>query len=309
MIGVVISSSAAVFFFTFWMLYLTGERIERKEERIRFIKTGRKNTESEKKTASFVSLEGLKAKISARRASKLINQQLSGVKNAGRMSEVERMLLVGDVPLTGTQFFIVKAGLALILAAAAFIVCLKLGQNGSTVLLAVAVSGGIGYILPGRWLTNKIKTRQENFRDTLPDMMDLLVVSVEAGMGFDAAIVRLYEKDNTPIVSEMMRTIQDVRRGMSKKEAYGNMSDRVGVKEVTSFLNAMVQADTLGISIKSVLKTQADALREARRQRAEEKAMKAPVQMLLPMVLFIFPVIFIILLGPAVLNIMDSGIL
>lgn len=308
MIGIVISASLAVFFFVFWMLYLTGQRIDQKDDRIRFIKTGRRQTEEEKKSKLAFSFDSFKEKMVSKRKTKLIGQQISGMKNADKLSEAERLLLVADVPLTGTQFLIVKMGLAIVLVVLAFVICLKLQVESRFLLLAVAFGGCLGIILPGRWLTNKVKKRQENFRNTLPDMMDLLVVSVEAGMGFDAAIIRLYEKDSTPIVSEMMRTIQDVRRGMSKKEAYANMAERCGVKEVTSFLNAMVQADTLGISIKSVLTAQAEALRESRRQRAEEQALKAPVKMLIPMVIFIFPVIFIILLGPAILNIIEMGI-
>ena len=106
-------------------------------------------------------------------------------------------------------------------------------------------------------------------------------------------------------MQELIRAIQDVQRGMSKKEAYTQMAERCRVKELTSFVNALLQAEQLGISIKSVLKQQADAMRESRRQRAEEKALKAPVTMLMPLVMFIFPVIFIVLLGPAVINIME----
>ena len=102
-----------------------------------------------------------------------------------------------------------------------------------------------------------------------------------------------------------MRAVQDVQRGMSRKEAYNSMAERCKVKEITSFLNALIQAEQMGISIKSVLTSQSETLREERRQAAEEKALKAPVKMLVPLVIFIFPVIFIVLLGPAVFNLME----
>ena len=132
------------------------------------------------------------------------------------------------------------------------------------------------------------------------------MVSVEAGLGFDAAIIRLYEKNKTIMMEEMMQAIRDIQRGMKKKDAYSQLANRCNVKELTAFLTALVQADQMGISIKSVLKVQAESLRKDRRRRAEEKALKAPVIMLVPMVMFIFPIIFIILLGPAVLNIMEA---
>ena len=234
-------------------------------------------------------------------------------KKAGKKKEktnkktqvIEGLLEITGTDLTAEQFSMIKIVLSALFMAIALIVC-KIFNLGMLYLVAVMeVVGLIAIILPNSWLKRKAKKRKEKLRQQLPDIMDLLVVSVEAGLGFDAALIRLYEKDKSELMTELMQATRDIQRGMSKKEAYEGLAKRCDVKELTTFLTALIQADQLGISIKSVLKVQAENLRKDRKMRAEEKALKAPVTMLLPMVLFIFPVIFIVLLGPAILNIMD----
>ena len=234
-------------------------------------------------------------------------------KKAGKKKEktnkktqvIEGMLEITGTDLTAEQFSMIKIVLSALFMAIALIVCKIFNLGMLYLVAAMAVVGLIAIILPNSWLKRKAKKRKEKLRQQLPDIMDLLVVSVEAGLGFDAALIRLYEKDKSELMTELMQATRDIQRGMSKKEAYEGLAKRCDVKELTTFLTALVQADQLGISIKSVLKVQAENLRKDRKMRAEEKALKAPVTMLVPMVLFIFPVIFIVLLGPAVLNIMD----
>ena len=222
-----------------------------------------------------------------------------------KTSVIEGMLEMTGTELSVEQFSMLKIGLSAILMLVALIVCKILNLGMAYLILAMAVVGLVAIILPGEWLKAKAKKRKELLRQQLPDIMDLLVVSVEAGLGFDSALIRLYEKDKSELMTDLMQATRDIQRGMSKKEAYEGLAKRCDVKELTSFLTALVQADQLGISIKSVLKVQAENLRKDRKMRAEEKALKAPVTMLIPMVLFIFPVIFIVLLGPAALNIME----
>lgn len=210
-----------------------------------------------------------------------------------------------DTELTAEQFSMIKIVLSAVLMGISVVICKILNLGMVHLVLAMAIVGLVAIILPGRWLKMKVAKRQAKLREQLPDIMDLLVVSVEAGLGFDSALIRLYEKDKSELMTELMQATRDIQRGMSKKDAYESLAKRCNLKELTSFLTALVQADQLGVSIKSVLKVQAENLRKERRQRAEEKALKAPVTMLVPMVVFIFPVIFIVLLGPAVLNIMD----
>ena len=233
------------------------------------------------------------------RKQKFNREKAKRERNNRKESATEIMLETADIDMTAEQFSTLKITICMSGIVLVFIISLLLHLNFAVSLLLIAFAGLIGLIAPNRVLKSKIQKRKKKIWEQLPDIIDLLVVSVEAGLGFDAALIRLYEKD------KLMQAIRDINRGMSKKEAYNNLAKRCDVKELTSFLTSMVQADQMGISVKSVLKVQSVTLREKRRQKAEEKALKAPVLMLVPMVVFIFPVIFIILLGPAVLNIMD----
>lgn len=265
----------------------TSEKSEKKQKDKKKLSERRKISRSEKRD-----------KINVRKKRK--------EKSNKKTSAVENMLMVAGYNMSAEQFSMLKIILSAVFMGIAVILCKALNLNTVYLMLCMAGFGLMAMIIPGRILTNKIKKRQEKIREELPDIMDLLVVSVEAGLGFDAAIIRLYEKNKTIMMEEMMQAIRDIQRGMKKKDAYSQLANRCNVKELTAFLTALVQADQMGISIKSVLKVQAESLRKDRRRRAEEKALKAPVIMLVPMVMFIFPIIFIILLGPAVLNIMEA---
>ena len=300
---VVISAILAVFFITSALLYNVGVRMDLKSARLGSIRGADEAEGEEEDNKNF--FRKLKDDAEKRKAARLRGRQLADSKQKAKPTLVGQMLQMAGIPLSAGQFTLLKAGIGMMLAMACLVTG-KIFALDPKLMLLIPVAGFIfGMILPGRWLTGKVEKKKAMYRDALPDIMDLLVVSVEAGLGFDSALIRLYEKDKSPLMEELMRTVQDVQHGMSKREAYGNMISRCGVKEIISFLNALLQAEQLGISIKSVLKTQAETLREDRRQRAEEKALKAPVKMLIPLVIFIFPVIFIILLGPAVMNIMD----
>jgi tight adherence protein C len=162
--------------------------------------------------------------------------------------------------------------------------------------------------LPFIILNRRIRDRKKNIQKDLPDVLDILTVSVEAGLGFDGALGKLAEKMKGALVEEFTRVLQEIRVGVTRREALHALGSRCDVPDLSLFTTSLVQADQLGVSIGNVLRVQSSAMREKRRQRAEEKAMKAPVKMLLPLVIFIFPTIFIILLGPAMIQIMDSFI-
>lgn len=172
--------------------------------------------------------------------------------------------------------------------------------------MLLLVSGILGYILPDMVLKYKVAERKEEIRRSLPDVLDLLTVSVEAGLGFDAALAKVVEKMEGSLPEELGRMLQEIKMGKPRKEAMKDLRDRIGVEDLSNFISSVIQADQLGVSIGSVLRLQAGENREKRRQAAQEKAMKAPVKMVIPMVLFIFPAIFIVLLGPALLKIIDS---
>ncbi|MEV4988189.1 type II secretion system F family protein [Pseudarthrobacter sp. LMD1-1-1.1] len=163
-----------------------------------------------------------------------------------------------------------------------------------------------GYFAPDLLIRSNAEKRRDQIRQELPNTLDQMLISVQAGLGFEAAMARTAQNGGGPLADEMMRTLQDMQVGRSRKEAYLAMSDRVDVPDLRSFIRAIVQADAYGIAIAKVLKVQAHEMRMKRRQRAEEHAMKIPVKILFPLIFFIFPTLFIILLGPAVMNIIAA---
>jgi tight adherence protein C len=159
---------------------------------------------------------------------------------------------------------------------------------------------------PDAKLNQAVAERRKMIRRALPDILDLLTISVEAGLGFEQAIDRITDSVPGPLTDEFNRMIGEMRAGASRAEALQGLETRTGVEEVKSFVLSMVQADQFGVSIGRVLRAQADEMRIKRRQLAQEAAQKAPVKMLIPMTFFIFPALFVVVLGPAVISIMNS---
>ena len=182
------------------------------------------------------------------------------------------------------------------------------GLTGKTQLMALGI-GVVGlYKGPEMSLDRKVIERQTAIQRALPDVLDLLVISVEAGLGFEQALDRTVSAVPGPLTQEFNRMLGEVRAGSSRAEAMKAMDKRVNLVELRSFVMAILQADQFGVSIGRILRGQADEMRIKRRQSAQERAMKAPVKMLLPMVFCIFPALFLVTLGPAILNIMDSSL-
>lgn len=161
---------------------------------------------------------------------------------------------------------------------------------------------GLGYFLADLMLYSKGMERQKAMQLELANTLDQMLISVEAGLGFEGAMARAGENGKGPLAEELVRTLQDMQVGRSRRESYLALAERTNIPELRSFVQAIVQADTYGIAISRVLRVQAKVMRVKRRQRAEEKAMKLPVAILFPLLLFIFPVLFIAILGPAVIN-------
>jgi tight adherence protein C len=172
----------------------------------------------------------------------------------------------------------------------------------TTGLMAVVLFVVIGFFGPSYWVTLRGRRRQDAVSADLPDALDLLAVSVEAGLGFDGAISKLTEHMEGPLIDEFELTLSEMRVGESRSEALKRMAERVPAQEMASFVRAIVQADQLGISLGRLLRVQATDARLKRQAAAEEKAMKAPIKMLFPLVMFIFPAMFIVILGPAFLG-------
>ncbi|WP_458111593.1 type II secretion system F family protein [Arthrobacter sp. R1-13] len=159
-----------------------------------------------------------------------------------------------------------------------------------------------GYFIPDLMLYSKGSERQKVMQLELANTMDQMLIAVEAGLGFEGAMARAGENGKGPLAEELVRTLQDMQVGRSRRESYLALAERTNLPELRSFVQAIVQADTYGIAISRVLRVQAKVMRVKRRQRAEEKAMKLPVMILFPLLFFIFPVLFIAILGPAVVN-------
>jgi len=211
-----------------------------------------------------------------------------------------RLIAAGRREVSPTAFLAGKAGLAiggLVLGSA---LAAPLGPTAG-VGLATALAGG-GFIAPDLLLTSRARRRRELVQSELPDTLDLLAVSVEAGLGFDAAIAKLIEHMEGTLPEELSLALSEMRIGRSRQEALRKMAERVDAPEMSAFVRAVIQAEQLGISLSRILKVQAEDARRRRQTAAEEQAMKAPVKMLFPTVLFIFPAMFIVILGPAILS-------
>lgn len=171
------------------------------------------------------------------------------------------------------------------------------------IVLVVGIFTTLGFFFPQMWLQSKINRRQNEVRKAMPDALDLLTICVEAGLGFEAAMSKVSEKWENELSILFGRCIREVQLGKTNREALRDMSDRVGLPELTSFVAAIIQSQSLGVSLAKVLRIQSDQMRMKRRQRAEEEAHKAPVKMIVPMALLTFPSIMIILMAPAAFQI------
>jgi len=198
-------------------------------------------------------------------------------------------------------FLAVKAVGAAVGLFAGLVFGVSVGPLGTLVLPAAFAVGG--FMTPSIILSGKTKRRRERIKAELPDALDLLAVSVEAGMGFDGALVKLTEYMEGELIDEFALTLGEIRVGEGRQDALKKMAERVDAPEISSFTRSIIQADQLGISLGRILRVQAADTRLRRQAAAEEKAMKAPVKMLFPTVAFIFPSMFIVILGPALLNI------
>jgi tight adherence protein C len=177
-------------------------------------------------------------------------------------------------------------------------------QPFATAVLWSLIALALGFFFPQLWLDEQIKKRQKEVQKAMPDALDLLTICVEAGLGFDSAMSNVAEKWDNELSLAFARAIREIQLGKVRREALRDMADRIDLSDLTSFVAAVVQSEQLGVSMSKILRIQADQMRMRRRQIAEELAHQAPVKMLLPMVGFIFPSIFIVLMTPAALRIM-----
>lgn len=224
---------------------------------------------------------------------------------SGVAARIQRHLdLGGNPPGWTVEKVLAYKGMGLLLGGALGIL---IGLGGVlTMLLWGAAFAAAGLLLPDILTWNKGLKRQQDIQKTLPDALDMLTVSVEAGLGFDAALHQVARNTDGPLAGEFFRVLQEMQIGKSRAAAFRSMTERTTVADLRSFVAALVQADKLGIPIANVLREQSKEMRIKRRQRAEEKAQKVPIKILFPMIFFIFPALFIVILGPAVVGFFAS---
>ncbi|MEN6435978.1 MAG: type II secretion system F family protein [Anaerolineaceae bacterium] len=236
------------------------------------------------------------AKFTPQNALNSIAMQLERAGNPGRLDPT---------------LFLALQFIALVFFGGVILLVFSVGQTKmpfGRILLFALLFGMLGFFFPRLWVTSKINRRQKSIRRALPDALDLLTICVEAGLGFDAAMQKVSNKWETELSLAFARVIKEVQLGKLRRDALRDMSDKIGIPELTSFVAAVIQSEQLGVSLAKVLRIQSDQMRMKRRQHAEEEAHKAPVKMLIPMVLLIFPSLIIVLLTPAALKLMSSSL-
>jgi tight adherence protein C len=233
-------------------------------------------------------------------------QQLSRLVSRNTPSNVidntQKRLLHGGNPnnLTVADFMGIKGLVAALLAGLGLVIGVLGGLNFFVIILFLVVLGTLGFLFPDFWLGSKVRQRRRHLLRALPDAIDLLSISVEAGLGFDAALNRLVEKTQNELSLEFGRVIAEMRVGVPRRESLRALAERTGLQELGIFVTAIIQAEQLGASISGVLHVQSNEMRVRRRQRAEVLAHQAPIKMLFPMAFLIFPPMFVVILGPSI---------
>jgi tight adherence protein C len=219
----------------------------------------------------------------------------------------KKLEMAGNPMQMDPAFFLaMRSVLAVVFGGLMFAVFALTKRNWAQGLAVSALFVAIGFYFPDLWLSGRIRSRQKGIFRAMPDALDLLTICVEAGLGFDAAMAKVHEKWDNDLALELGRVIQEIRLGKLRRDAMRDMADRLGVAELTSFVAAVIQSEQLGVSMAKVLRIQSDQMRVRRRQMAEEEAHQAPIKMVFPIALLIFPSLLIILLGPAAMLLLRS---
>jgi tight adherence protein C len=235
---------------------------------------------------------------------KIMTRRMQG----GQQQAIQEKLNLAGRPggLTAGGFVALQL-IALVLGIALGLGLAILAALAPPVLYMAPLAGGVlGYLIPSITISRKIKKRQKEILLALPSALDLLTISVEAGLAFDAALARVTDKYRNVLASEFTQVLNEVRLGRPRLDALDDMGRRNKVEELNNFLQAIIQSEQLGVGIANVLRIQSEEIRRRRRQRAEEAGQKAPIKMLLPMIGCIFPTLFIVLLGPAIIQVSKS---
>ncbi len=245
--------------------------------------------------------------VAAQRSGPGLPARLTGLLTPrGTVARLNRLAGAAGRPAAWPVPRLIAAKLVLgLIAGSLGLLVVSRGPSTLTVLTAVVVPL-VAYFVPELLLHSRGKERQDAIALELPDTLDQMTIAVEAGLGFESAMARAGANGTGPLAAELVRTLQDIAVGQPRREAYLALAERTGAQDLRRFIRAVVQADQYGVSIADVLRTQAQEMRLKRRQRAEEKAMQIPVKVIFPLILCILPTLFIVLLGPAVMDIVAT---
>jgi tight adherence protein C len=284
-------------------------------KRAKILRRLEKLTPVKKSEETIVSLDEEELKKSFfERMIKPIIQKIASKFSRGEKASAYHDKLLKELIMAGNpgnlqpiEFIVLQFLISLFLLFVILTLCLLIKLSPPILILVFALSGfGLGFIGPKFWLSKRVTKRKRLISRALPDTLDLLQVSMEAGLGFDLALSKVVEKTKGPLSSEFKKALEEIMVGKSRKEALKDVGRRTGVEDLQLFINNIIQAEQLGVSIAKVIQVQSDQLRVLRRQRVEEQAMKVPIKMLFPLIFFIFPIILLVVLGPIVLKIIQE---
>ncbi len=227
---------------------------------------------------------------------------------AGLVKHVQRQLILAGTPrdLDADRVLAIKLLSGVSGALLSLVASAALRPPFTRAVMLGIVLTACGFFAPDLWLSRTIAERRKKMGLALPDTLDLLTISVEAGLGFDAALAKVVSSTTGPLAEEFYRMLQEIRLGTSRRDAFRNLGERTDLPELTAFILAMLQADIFGISVGKILRVQAAEMRVKRRQRAEEIAMKAPVKVVFPLILCIFPALMAVIIGPAAIRVYQT---
>ena len=235
-----------------------------------------------------------------------LGRRVEGLLPGQLIKAIEHQLIQAGQPITTSGFLFAAVLVAGTMVVLGGMLAISMGGIKGQGLLAFLGSAALGVFLPRVWLGSRVRHRQHEIEKSLPDAFDLVTTCVEAGLGLDASLAKVAEKVEGPFAEELSVMLREVSLGKLRRDALKEMGERIGIGDLTIFVNAVIQAETMGTSIAAVLRVQSDQMRTRRRQRAEAQAYKAPVKMVFPLVLCIFPTLFIVILGPAALVLYET---
>lgn len=265
--------------------------------------TGLTSYESDQALAAHPQLQTFGQRV-IKPGREVVRRRVSTWAPAGYRDALRRKLELAGRPngLDAERFITAKTLIAGSVGALGTGICIFTSSSGLTWLMSAALTVA-AFIAPDLWLSSVVDMRKRQIRTSLPDLLDMLTISVEAGLGFDQAIAKIVRSTRGPLSEELARALQEMQAGTDRSDALKHLAERTDVPQLSAFITAIVQAEQLGIPIAKVLRTQAAEMRLTRRQQAEEQAQKTPVKIVFPLILCILPATLIVILGPAIVSI------